>query len=195
MKKIIMTLTLALAAVVALPSLASAQDVTNGSKACQEQCQNKDCKKGDRKGCKKGGKKFAKDGQGKCCKDSVSMRMIGGKKGNPLMKGITLTPEQEQKMTALMNERRADKAKLKEAQNQDKAQMKAKYREEMQKNQESLDKEVQKILSADQYKQYEANKANMKQGKGQKSGKGQMAKAQRNAKKMNKAQSVEKVSL
>lgn len=170
MKKFIMSLSLALAAIVAVPSVAFAQD--NSTVTKQEQCRNKkDCKKG-----KKGDKK-SRDGKGKCCKDSVSMRIIGekGPKGNPLMKGITLTADQEQKMTALMNQRRAEKAKMKEAQKQDKAAMKEKYQSELKKNQESLDKEVQKILNADQMKQYEANKAQMQQmkaAKGQKHAKG-----------------------
>ncbi|MDE6522845.1 MAG: hypothetical protein K2L17_08515 [Muribaculaceae bacterium] len=181
MKKLLMTLTLAMAAMIAIPTAANAQDnKSSQAKECckdkkdckDENCQNADCKNAD---CKKEGVKHSmKKGKGKKAmraKSGQAMRADGRKmkahkegrmhKGmrraggeNPMFKGITLSDEQKTKMKALREKNMAAEKKTK-------ADMKAKSKEEMQKLRADFDKEVEKILDKDQLKQFKANKAEM----------------------------------
>ena len=175
MKKILMTLTLAMAAMIAIPATINAQDTKPEQKT---EC----CK--DKKECAKEGKACEKDckacpNKGKaCCKDSklkdgkkskagkmmkgerkfkgnrdkASMHRRGGE--NPMFKGITLSEEQKAKMKALRDKNMA-------AEKNAKADMKAKSKEEMKKLRDDFDKEIEKILDKDQLKQYQANKAEL----------------------------------
>ncbi|MDE6479201.1 MAG: hypothetical protein K2L45_02950 [Muribaculaceae bacterium] len=177
MKKLLMTLTLAMAAMIAIPA-ANAQDSKPEQKT---EC----CK--DKKECAKDGKACAKEGKA-CCKDSkikdgkkakshkimkgqhkikgprdnASMKRRGGE--NPMFKGITLSEEQKTKMKAL-------REKNLTAEKKTKADMKAKSKEEMQKLRADFDKEVEKLLDKDQLKQYQANKAEMEARRTQKQAK------------------------
>ncbi len=96
MKKILMTLTLAMAAMIAIPSVATAQDAKPEQKkeCCKEKkdckkenCKNEDCKKADCKDCKKAGcndckkqcdKPCMKDGKGKKMKRPHDGKMFVG---------------------------------------------------------------------------------------------------------------------
>ncbi len=171
MKKILMTLTLAFAAMIAIPSVANAQDAKPEQKkeCCKEK---KECKKEEGKACCKDGKVCAKEAgkDGKKVRRAQSgkkmraegKRMVGPKEGkmlhgsktNPIFKGITLSEEQKAKIKDL-------REKAMTAEKKTKADMKAKSKEEMQKVRADFDKEVEKILDKDQLKQYQANKAEM----------------------------------
>ncbi len=172
MKKILMTLTLAFAAMIAIPSVANAQDAKTEQKqeCCKEkkECckEKKECCKED-KACGKEGK-AGKDGkkvkrvqsgkkmraEGKRIAGPKESRMRAGSKENPLFKGITLSEDQQQKLKDLREKSMA-------AEKKSKADMKAKSKEEMQKLRADFDKEMEKILDKDQLKQYQANKAEM----------------------------------
>lgn len=178
MKKILMTLTLAMAAMIAIPTSVNAQDTKPEQKT---EC----CK--DKKECTKEGKTCDKDGKA-CCKDNkfkdgkkgkagkmkkgehkfkgqrdnASMKHKGGE--NPMFKGITLSEEQKTKMKAL-------REKNMTAEKNAKADMKAKSKEEMMKLRAEYDKEVEKILDKDQLKQYQANKAEMEARRAEKKNK------------------------
>lgn len=175
MKKTLISLSFALAATIAVPVAAGAQDANSQQKACcrqqtecsrqknvcrqtscaqtacinsQEGCANTQCTdtacaaqprqmkkaiKGN--GHRKFDRKFAQNGE-----------MKRAKGANPLFKGITLTEEQQKELTALRESKRAERAA-------DKAEMK--------KRSEAFDKEVEKILTPDQLKQFKANKEAM----------------------------------
>lgn len=177
MKKILMTLSLALAAAIAIPA-ANAQDVNSQQNSCcnqqkavctqqqkemckqtscaqtacvntQTPCQNAECTdstcaqprkmKGFAKG-KKGHRKFDKSA-------AHHGRRMNPKGGNPLFKGITLTEAQQKELNALREKRAAER------------------KAEMSKKAESFDKDVEKILTADQLKQFKANKEAMQNQK------------------------------
>lgn len=74
---------------------------------------------------------------------------------NVLFQGITLTAEQQQKIRALTMQRRADNQKAKAEDTEKKA-------EELQKRIAAYDKEIENILTPEQFKQYQANKEAMK---------------------------------
>lgn len=122
------------------PCHAQMADCNGNDKNCTTPCNGKDKKdcKGDCKKdkCKKGNKHHGKK-EGKC----------GKKPCNPALEGITLTD--------------AQKASLKEQCNT----IKEKYNKEIQKIESSrrndVEKALKKILTADQWKQYEENKARM----------------------------------
>lgn len=165
MKKILMTLTLAFAAMIAIPSVANAQDAKTEQK--QECCkEKKECCKEDKACCKEGkagkdGKKLKRvqsgkkmRGEGKRIAGPKESRMRAGSKENPLFKGITLSDDQQQKLRELREKNMA-------AEKKSKADMKAKTKEEMQKLRADFDKDVEKILDKEQLKQYQANKAEM----------------------------------
>lgn len=179
MKKILMTLTLALAAAIAIP--AAAQSTANAKEQTAECCKDKkECAKDSKKECSKEGKKEcakAKEGQA-CCKQGAGKKVMHrAQKGkmmkadrrvdapkvkamrhsqrlNPMMKGITLTEEQKQKMNALREKNISAEKKAK-------SDAKVKSQEEIQKLRAEFDKEMEKILDKDQLKQYQANKAEM----------------------------------
>lgn len=174
MKKILMTLTLAFAAMIAIPTVANAQDAKPEQKkeCCKEK---KECSK-DEKVCCKEGKACAKEadksdfrkgknakrahsgklmkGEGRKMKGAKDAKMRRGHGENPMFKGITLSEEQKTKMKAL-------REKNMTAEKKTKADMKAKSKEEMQKLRAEFDKEMEKILDKDQLKQYQANKAEL----------------------------------
>ncbi|MDE6018978.1 MAG: hypothetical protein K2G85_09230 [Muribaculaceae bacterium] len=182
MKKILMTLTLAMAAMIAIPTAANAQDtnVEVKKECCKEkqECKKETCKNVSCKECKNEcknctGKPCLKDGKKRKMKRAHSGKMMRGsdrkmmapkdarmhkemrKDGvNPLFNGITLTEEQKAKMKALRENNMADREKSK-------ADRKAKDKEEIQKRRAAFDKEIEKILDKDQLKQYKANKAEM----------------------------------
>ena len=182
MKKILMTLTLALAVAIAIPAAAQSTTTTETQqtkecckqkKECQKECSNeagKACANPEGK-CKKGSKgpkgmhKAQARKQGNPGRMVKGRRMVGETKESrmkrmnhgdryPLMKGITLTPEQQQKMNALRDKNIAAKKKSK-------ADAEVKSKEEMEKLRADFDKEVEKILDKEQLKQYKANKAEM----------------------------------
>lgn len=204
MKKLLMTLTLALAAAIAIPTAANAQEATStGKKECIHNCQEctnkcekglkaektkdckanckddkckaencKDCKNGcamKGKACKKEGKVCAKDDKvcandGKACakdgKRHMKAKEMPGKRmnghmmrggENPMMKGITLSADQQKKLEAL-------REKAPKPGNMNGA---PKSPEEMKKFHEEYEKEIEKILDKDQLKQFKANKEAM----------------------------------
>ncbi len=180
MKKILMTLTLAMAAMIAIPSVASAQDAKPEQKkeCCKEkkECckEKKECCKEKKecteegKACCKKAKAFGKDGkkgkramagknfngQDRKMKAPKDIRKARKDGENPMFKGITLSDEQKAKMKALREKNMTAEKKAK-------ADMKAKSKDEMQKLRAEFDKEIEKILDKDQLKQYQANKAEM----------------------------------
>lgn len=87
----------------------------------------------------------------------------GAPRQNMLLNGIQLTEEQQQQMKAFNEKQKADRQKQK-------AEANAKKTKERQERMEAYDKEMKKILTPEQFKQYEANKsmmsANRPQGKG-----------------------------
>ena len=174
MKKILMTLTIAFAAMIAIPTVANAQDAKPEQK--KECCKDKkECCK-DEKACCKEGKACAKEagkpdfkngkkakrahsgklmrGEGRKLKGSKDAKMLRRGGENPMFKGITLSEDQKAKIKALREQNKA-------AEKKSKAEAKAKSRDEMQKLRAEFDKEVEKILDKDQLKQYQANKAEM----------------------------------
>ncbi len=186
MKKILMTLTLAVAAMIAIPTAANAQDAKPEQKTecCKKKaeckkteckkdsCKNAECKKADCKDCKKEcNKPCLKDG-----KDKKAMLKHSGKK----MKGegrFANAPRNAKmhrgangenpmfKGITLSEEQKAKMKALKEqnmaSQQKAKADMRTKNKEEMQQRRAAFDQEVEKILDKDQLKQYQANKAEM----------------------------------
>lgn len=160
MKKILMTLTLAFAAMIAIPTVVNAQ-ATNPEQKTECSKEKKECSKDEKSCCKEGKKGMHKAKAGKFAKgerrmgspkDKAKMRRGGGE--NPMFKGITLSDDQKAKMKAL-------REKNMTAEKKTKADMKAKSKDEMQKLRAEFDKEVEKILDKDQLKQYQANKAEM----------------------------------
>lgn len=194
MKKILMSLALALCAIIALPAAVNAQNANNCPK---KECTKTECKKGDKKACDKNGAcnkgecaktncknaecakadcKDCKNSQACCGKDRKMLKgkkvvtnegmnpRMKGKKGamrpggreaqNPLLKGINLTPEQQQKMKALQEKKMADRKVMR-------AERKAQNKDEFKKKMDEYEKDVEKILDGDQLKQYKTNKAEM----------------------------------
>lgn len=172
MKKILMTLSFALAAAIAVPSTMNAQDTKVADKTvCNDTCSNisKDCKnintencncepgqriKADRKGKKGDFKGHGKKGKSEHRKDGK----MAGNRQNPLFKGITLTEEQQQQFKALREKRAAEHKASRAELKKEKAQKKLADAEQMKKRAEAYDKEIEKILTPEQYKQYESNK-------------------------------------
>ena len=170
MKKLLITLTLAFGVAIATPSVANAQTTATSSEQTSECCKEKKtctegkacCKAEARQGCCKEGKagkiklkdmnkaKGRRNAGGP--KEKAKMRRVAGE--NPMFKGITLTDAQQQKMKALREKNKASEKKVK-------AEMKAKSKDEMQKLRAEFDKEMETILDKDQFKQYQANKAEM----------------------------------
>lgn len=167
-----MTLSLALAAVIAIPSVMNAQDAKATDKTvCNDTCSNigKNCKnintencncepgqkiKADRKGKKGDFKGHGKRGKSEHRKNGK----IAGNRQNPLFKGITLTEEQQQQFKALREKRAAEHKVTRAELKKEKAQKKLADAEQMKKRAEAYDKEIEKILTPEQYKQYESNK-------------------------------------
>ncbi len=175
MKKILMTLSLALAAVIAVPSVMNAQEVATAQTE-QKVCTGTECSK-DKKECKKGdkdrkdfkkGKKAPKGGEfryGKVKKDGKGPREMGRGGENPLFNGITLSAEQQQQYQAFQEKQRSERqAARAEKQKQKEAKREARAAE-MKAKREAYDQEMKKILTTDQYKQYEANKEKMEQAR------------------------------
>lgn len=175
MKKKLMTLSLALAAVIALPSAMNAQE----AKAVQTEnteCTNPVCTK-DQKECNKGDKRqkrdrkdFKKDRRHDFKKGFMDKRQPRMRKAGEqtLFEGITLTSDQQQQFTALKEKRNAEhKARNAEMKKQEAAKREARAAE-MKARREAYDKEVEKILTPEQYKQYQANKEKMVKERSQK---------------------------
>lgn len=187
MKKILMTLTLAVAAMIAIPTSVNAQDSKpEQKKECckKEECKKPDCKKEDCKNdeCKKADCKDCngckKECQKPCMKDGAGKKAMlkhSGKKmnGDPRMRKSPHDARMrhaagENPMFKGITLSEEQKAKMKELRKQDmeakqksKADMRAMNKEEMQKRRAAFDQEVEKILDKDQLKQYQANKAEM----------------------------------
>lgn len=173
MKKILMTLSLALAAVIAVPSVMNAQDVNATQTEQKAECTNPECTK-DKKECKKGDRKDFKKGKhseykGRKMKkgEAGNMHRMRRGEGDPLFNGITLSAEQQQQFKDLKEKRaaehkaaRAEKQKAKETKKEARA-------AEMKAKREAYDKEVAKILTPEQMKQYNANKEQMAKEKAQ----------------------------
>lgn len=186
MKKILMTLTLAFAAMIAIPTVANAQDAKpeNKTECCKEK---KECCKDEKACCKDGkactqaanckeGKTCAKEAGKPCCKDGKkAKRAFSGKKFRA--EGRKIKGGKDAKMhrgdrenpmfkgITLSDEQKAKMKALHEknmtAEKKTKADMKAKSKEEMKKLRDEFDKDVEKILDKDQLKQYQTNKAEM----------------------------------
>lgn len=126
-------------------------------KAAKDSCKAATpCKKVCRDARKEKGKKHV-DIRKKGHRSDRHGKMMSRRDGqNVLFEGITLTAEQQQKMQSLREQQRADGRKAK-------ADMKAQKSEDRQKRFAAYEKEVEKILTPEQYKQYEANKAAMKE--------------------------------
>lgn len=176
MKKILMTLSLALAAIIAVPSVMNAQNVATTQTDQTAVCTNTECSK-DKKECKKGdkgprdfkkGKKGPKD-------DFRPGKMKKGGKGeprdmhrggqNPLFNGITLSAEQQQQYQAFQEKQRSERDAARAEKQKQKEAKKAALAEKMKAKREAYDQEMKKILTADQYKQYESNKEQMEQAR------------------------------
>lgn len=182
MKKIIMSIMLATA--VAAPAAINAQqtktETVQQKTVCTQQkteCANQQCT-GDAASCanaaensKNVSKDFKKVNKRHAKNVKKGNRRNGAKgemrerRDNPLFNGITLTEQQQEQFTALRQQRqaaqkeaRANKQKEVQANNEARrAERKAKA--------EAYDKEVEKILTPEQYKQYQANKATMDKNK------------------------------
>lgn len=188
MKKLLMTLTLAMAAMIAIPTAANAQDskpeqtkeCCKDKKECKdekckpddckkEDCKKADCKKNDCKDCpkhfKKKGKKAMRAKSGQAMR--ADSRKMNAPKDARMHKGMRRAGGENPMFNGitLSEDQKAKLKALKEknmkAEKKSKADMKAKNKEEMQKLRADFDKEVEKILDKDQLKQYQANKAEM----------------------------------
>lgn len=141
-------------AMIAAPA-ALAQNPQAKAECNQENCKQArpDCKKGD----KKGDKKDAKKGPKQCGKDCKQ-------KGNPAMKGITLSAEQQAKVDKINADLRAQKEKqMKDA------------KERQAKEMDKYNNEILKVLTPEQQAVYKQNVEKMKADRA--------AKAQRGAQK------------
>ncbi len=139
MKQKFLTLALIAASIFSAAPVLDAQNINNGRQECVR--------------------------NGKVCNikaDNTSMRAIcidndecyrrpGSDRSCSLMKGITLTPEQKKKVEAYEEKMRKQYKKQRE-----------KARDDRKKYAEKSDKEIKKILTPEQYRQYEANKAALK---------------------------------
>lgn len=191
MKKIIMALSLA--AMLAIPATALAQNAGNGKNTCKPaKCSQTSCNTPCNTNCNPGcnpcdsctaactpacantpvcangdnnGKACRKDFKGKhhgkkghCKYSKKSMSQLDARnlpKGNPLMYGIELSADQQQKMQSFREQQKADRQKVK-------AEAASKNAKDREKRMAAYDKEMKKILTPEQYKQYEANKEAMK---------------------------------
>lgn len=175
MKKILMTLSLALAAVIALPSAINAQDVNATQTEQKTECTNpectkdkKDCKKddkvrkGDCKDFKKGHRSEYKGGKmNKCEAGNLQRKGMRRDGGDPLFNGITLSAEQQQQFNAFRDKQRAERQAARAEKQKAKEAKKEARAAEMKAKREAFDKEVEKILTPEQMKQYNANKEKM----------------------------------
>lgn len=191
MKKILMTLTLALGAMIAIPAAAQTNTATQQTKECCKEkkacANNSDCAKAEGKACDKEwgvactkeGKPCAKEAGKACCKDGKGPKHIKkeGKfaKGERKMrapgearmgKGMRRGGENPMfKGITLTDDQKVKMQALREknktAEKKSKADMKAKSKDEIQKIRAEFDNEMEKILDKDQLKQYKANKAEL----------------------------------
>lgn len=128
------------------------------SECKKEECKKSDCKKSDCKKseCKKGDfKKGNKGGKDFAGRNGKKGQRYGKGKGRENMQaalfdGITLSAEQQQELQAL-------RVKAKDNAKKEKAEFAAKMKEKREKAREDYNKDVKKILSAEQYAKYEAN--------------------------------------
>lgn len=185
-------MTLALAAALAIPAAVNAQSTTSAKQEKTECSKNGgECKKGDKKEC-------CKDDKACTCKDTKAMKGKKGKHGmkaksgkmgsgermgkrqadrkdgmrrgeNPMLKGITLSADQQKQLDDLRAKRSASAKDAKAKAKADAKEMKTRNREEMKKMREEFDKELEKILTPDQLKQYQANKAEMESRRAERS--------------------------
>ncbi len=169
-------MTLALAAALAIPAAVNAQNNTSATKEKTECCKNgKECSKDKKECCKDDKSACCKDGKGK--KGKAGMKGKYGKPGkkgaghrdgmrrgdNPMFKGITLSADQQKKLDDLRAQRSAAAKDAKAKAKADAKEAKSRNREDMKKMREEFDKGVEQILTPDQLKQYQANKAEMQQ--------------------------------
>lgn len=191
MKKILMTLTLAVAAMIAIPTAVNAQDAKPEQKkeCCKEkkECAKKECAKegkectGDCKTCPNKGTACAKEGkacanegktcakEGKACGKKMMHKaqpgkMVNGPRNNARMhRNVGDNPMF--KGITLSEEQQQKLNALKEntlaKEKKAKIEAKSKNKEEIKKLREDFDKEVEKILDKDQLKQYKSNIADM----------------------------------
>lgn len=150
MKKMFMAFAMAFAMIAAPAALAQnpeAKTECNKETCKKENCKKDDCKKDKCKKdkCKKGDKKKGdkKKGPKQCGKDC--------KKGNPALKGITLTAEQQAKVDKINADLRAQREKqMKEA------------KERQQKEMDKYNDEIMKVLTPEQQAVYKQNVEKMK---------------------------------
>lgn len=175
MKKII--LTLALAAVLVVPAAVSAQTTPTTKKENTECCKSDSkCKKEEKKECTKSGKcskkskasmksKSGKMAKGKRMGKRPAVQRANMRRGgeNPMFKGITLTDDQKQKIEDIRAKRSASTKEARAKVKTDVKEAKTRSREEMKKMYGEFEKEIEQILTPDQLKQYNANKAEMEQ--------------------------------
>lgn len=148
MKKTILSLAIAL---ISLGGLSAIAQTTSTQTTCKtEQCQGKDGKqKKERKGDKQGDRKGGKKDKGNCTAQN-GQRGNKNAKGNPMMQGITLTAEQQQKVDKIREDAKKDLAKIKEDGKKDRQKVMSK-----------VDSEISKVLTAEQRVQFEANQKAM----------------------------------
>lgn len=172
MKKILMTLSLAVAALIAIPVAANAQDVT--TQQTNEIAKDFQKNKKDRKNCKKDRKDNDKCYCNKHKKDKKDHRRGDGRpdgrfkdsnRSNPLFKDITLTEAQQTQMKALRDSRNQAHKAAKAEKRKAKAEIDKAQAQQRKARATAYDQEIKKILTPEQYKQYEANKAAMDKGK------------------------------
>ncbi|MCM1491311.1 MAG: hypothetical protein NC095_10885 [Muribaculum sp.] len=173
MKKILMTLSLALAAIIAIPSVMNAQE----AKATEKIEINKECKKIESKDCNcnddcKAGKDF-KGKKGDSRRHGKKGKFANGKEGkmvkghhNPLFNGITLTAEQKDQIKALREKRVAEHKAARAEMKKDKAEKKAADAEIRKQKAQAFDQDVEKILTPEQFKKYKENKEVIDKNKG-----------------------------
>lgn len=148
MKKTILSLAIALISLGGLSAIAQTSSTQTTCKT--EQCQGKDGKqKKERKGDKQGDRKGGKKDKGNCTAQD-GRRGNKNAKGNPMMQGITLTAEQQQKVDKIREDAKKDLAKIKEDGKKDRQKVMSK-----------VDSEISKVLTAEQRVQFEANQKAM----------------------------------
>lgn len=186
MKKFAIALSMAAMSIGILPFGINAQTTANGQSATTEQApQKRECLSKDGLCMKKDGvnldKKCKVDKADKCKIDGRKQKCKGkdGKRGdmksgkerkgkmNP-MAGIELNDAQKAKLEKLRAEQKQERSKLK-----------AEAREKSEKLRTEFDKDLMKILTPEQLKQYEANKARISEMKASKKSNGDRAKIDR----------------
>lgn len=149
MKKFAIALTMALMGAGILPLSMNAQE--NNTQTSSTQTEKTECQKKEAKCCGKDGEFKAEKGKFKT-RHHGDKKVGKGKKGskermNP-MAGINLTDAQKDKLKELRKEQKASVEKIdKEA------------RAKKEKARAEFDKDLKKVLTPEQYAQYEANKA------------------------------------